>query len=1149
MNIEMIINELEGQGVEFWVEGENLRYRAPKGVIKKESLSQLVEKKKEIIAFVKNKKNADNYPIIIPDLENKNKPFDLTDIQKAYWLGRENIYELGAVSTYYYAEIDGFFDIDKLNNSWQKILDYHDLLRVVIGSDGRQQILKKVPEYKFIIYDLQKDVSCNCKLKEIREEMSHQVLPADKWPLFDIRVAIISAGKMRLFFGFDCLIGDAWSQQKVYEDWIDIYENRSDSLSKSSISFRDYVLAEKDLKKSNLYKKSREYWMNRIPDIEIGPMLPLRKKPAEIEKPKFIRLSFELGYKYWELIKNKASSRKITPTGILLSAFSYVLSNWSNSNKFTINLTLFNRLPLHPEIDDITGEFTSLNMLSVNLSKDKTFTENSLIIQKQLFQDLDNINFGGVEVIRELINCRREFNAGSLPIVFTSGLGLNSNEKIVGLSRLGNINYSITQTPQVWLDHQVYENGGALIFSWDFIEELFPANLIEEMFSSYCKLLKSLSSNDVIWDSILDSMVPSHQKEKRIVKETKGVNLSDYTLNQLFEIQVDRVPENIAIIDSGKTWTYEELDWLSENIAEQLIENGVSGNTLVAIFMEKGWEQVAAVLGILKSGAAYIPIDISIPVERIHAIIENSEAKIVLTQPWVKEVKKISDEVIIMNVVEELENKERINICKHSQRTSDLAYVIYTSGSTGIPKGVMIDHRGAVNTIADINNRFQISERDRVLALSNLNFDLSVYDIFGLLSAGGTIVMPKESKLKDPEYWQELVKDTKITIWNSVPALMQMLVEYNQESSNSLFNSLRLIFLSGDWIPLDLPSKIKKIFHKGRLISLGGATEASIWSVIYPVDDIDPGWKSIPYGKSMKNQRIQVLNESMEECPDWVTGMLYITGGGIAKGYWKDENRTNDNFILKDNGERFYKTGDLGRYLPDGNIEFLGRDDFQIKINGFRIELGEIESALNSHEDVMNSIATVLEFGNKSKVIVGYYEKKKNSDLEKNDLFSLLGKKLPEYMIPSTLVELDKIPLTSNGKINRKELPIPENIKSSKEEYIAPETDLEKELANIVTSIIGSKKISINQKFFDLGANSIDIVRIQAILVKKLKYDISVIDIFENSTIRELAMFCLNKERSKNKNISDSVTEKVKARQVAAAKKRERKLRRVRKTA
>ena len=250
MNIEIIMNELEGQGVEFWVEGENLRYRAPKGAIKKESLSQLVENKKEIIAFVKNKENADSYPIIIPDLENKNKPFDLTDIQKAYWLGRENIYELGGVSTYYYVEIDGIFDIDRLNNSWQKILDYHDLLRIVIGSDGRQKILEKAPEYKFTIYDLQKEVSSNDKLNEIRDKMSHQVLAADKWPLFDIRIAVISSEKMRLFLGFDCLIGDAWSQQKIYEDWMDLYENRLDSLSKSSISFRDYVLAEQELKKT-----------------------------------------------------------------------------------------------------------------------------------------------------------------------------------------------------------------------------------------------------------------------------------------------------------------------------------------------------------------------------------------------------------------------------------------------------------------------------------------------------------------------------------------------------------------------------------------------------------------------------------------------------------------------------------------------------------------------------------------------------------------------------------------------------------------------------------------------------------------------------------------------------------------------------------
>jgi yersiniabactin nonribosomal peptide synthetase len=290
----------------------------------------------------------------------------------------------------------------------------------------------------------------------------------------------------------------------------------------------------------------------------------------------------------------------------------------------------------------------------------------------------------------------------------------------------------------------------------------------------------------------------------------------------------------------------------------------------------------------------------------------------------------------------------------------DIAYVIYTSGSTGVPKGVVIDHRGAVNTILDINQRFHVNSDDRVLALSALSFDLSVYDIFGMLAAGGSIVIPEADKEKDPGHWWELLETRQITLWDSVPALMQMLVEYTSCIPEHIPQSLRLVLLSGDWIPLNLPGKIGELFKNAEVTSLGGATEASIWSILYPIKEIDPGWKSIPYGKPMWNQRFYVLDRQMRICPHWVPGQLFIGGIGAAKGYLNDQEKTNNSFIFHPGfGERLYKTGDLGRYLPDGNIEFLGREDFQVKIRGHRIELGEIEANINAHPGVQEVVVNV----------------------------------------------------------------------------------------------------------------------------------------------------------------------------------------------
>jgi len=286
----------------------------------------------------------------------------------------------------------------------------------------------------------------------------------------------------------------------------------------------------------------------------------------------------------------------------------------------------------------------------------------------------------------------------------------------------------------------------------------------------------------------------------------------------------------------------------------------------------------------------------------------------------------------------------------------------------------MIDHRGAVNTILDINERFRISQTDRVLALSSLSFDLSVYDIFGALAAGATVVVPEHSSTgPDPAHWAELVEKQQVTVWNTVPALMQILVEYVGEERRGMLESLRLVMLSGDWVGLSLPDEVRKQASGAHVVSLGGATEASIWSILYEIGEVQSWWKSIPYGHPMRNQQIYVLNERMEECPEWVTGQLYIGGVGLAKGYWRDEERTQRSFIEHAGwGERLYRTGDVGRQLETGEVEFLGREDYQVKVQGHRIELGEIEAALGSHERVKGAVVTAVGERQGSKSLVAY---------------------------------------------------------------------------------------------------------------------------------------------------------------------------------
>lgn len=447
----------------------------------------------------------------------------------------------------------------------------------------------------------------------------------------------------------------------------------------------------------------------------------------------------------------------------------------------------------------------------------------------------------------------------------------------------------------------------------------------------------------------------------------------------------------------------------------------------------------------------------------------------------------------------------------------DLAYIIYTSGSTGEPKGVMITHGAALNTVEDINKRFKINSKDKVLSISALHFDLSVYDIFGILGAGGTLVLPGEKESRNPQYWAGMIEKEKITIWNSVPQLVEMLVEGVSSLREEIISSLRLILMSGDWIPVELPEKIRRNCNC-EVISLGGATEASIWSVLYPVNNVDPEWKSIPYGMPMDNQSLYILDNNMKDCPDFVPGNIYIGGTGLSLGYFSDEDKTKKSFVLnRHTGEMLYKTGDLGRFNPDGWIEFLGREDHQVKIRGYRVELGEIESNARLNKKVKNAIADAKRTSNGNKVLVLYIVGEKGEELFSEEVMEDLKTKLPDYMIPQKVYFIDSIPVTENGKVDRKNLPFDENLPISQDarDDLEPANETEKTISEIITEISGLKMFGMKESFFDMGIDSVQIVRINNGIKEKLSRNLSVTELFQYPTVSSLAEFILKPENGK----------------------------------
>lgn len=412
--------------------------------------------------------------------------------------------------------------------------------------------------------------------------------------------------------------------------------------------------------------------------------------------------------------------------------------------------------------------------------------------------------------------------------------------------------------------------------------------------------------------------------------------------------------------------TYAELSESALKIAAALKASGVKTKDLVAIVLPKGMNQIFCTLGIQAVGAAYVPVGIHQPMERMHKIFDAAKISAIITDAeHAEQIRKENTAWKVIVVDEALQNtpmsKDEI-----IEDPSLLAYIIFTSGTTGVPKGVMISHRGASNTIRDINERFKLTSNDACMAISELDFDLSVYDIFGMLSLGGKVIVLSEETKKEASIWKQIASDQKVTLWNSVPALFEMFTIVAGDKANSI--PLKTVMLSGDWIPLPLFGTTKKLWPSVQFISLGGATEVSIWSVWYEVHELQPEWKSIPYGKALLNQKIKVMDESGKECATGEAGELWIGGIGVAEGYLNQPKLTQERFPVE-NGERWYRTGDKVRMMTDGNSEFLGRLDTQIKLGGFRIELGEIENVIKKKSNIVNAAAVVVENGAKKEIV------------------------------------------------------------------------------------------------------------------------------------------------------------------------------------
>ncbi|MEO9614025.1 MAG: amino acid adenylation domain-containing protein [Nitratireductor sp.] len=1028
--------------------------------------------------------------------------FLLEGIQQAYWVGQGAELDLSTPATYY-VEVDVPGELKtELTPALQQLLRRHDMLRAVILPSGEQQVLDDVGPYEIEILDL-RDLPATRRrerLETLRTEINTEALPTDLWPQFDIRATQDEAG-LRLHMRFALWMMDGWSFHLLLREWLALCADPASALPPIEMSFADYVEAQGLVRQGPRWRAAWDYWQPRLGDFPGPPSLPLTSRLSLDRRPRFRHVSRTMSAQHWAKIVDICARLRIPPSLLACAVYTEVLSRYAGSGHFAITVLYSGRFQHLPRATQTFGNFGTTILLEVDASRDRSFVERVRGLQRQFWRDAERIEVSGIDISRAMQQRAGTGPGMSVPVTFTAVTGPAGPEATGNPTARIDHDTARLQVPQVYLDHQMhFGDDGSVIFNWDYVEQIFPAGFVEELCRAHRDLFLSLARDEALWNE----RDPKPYKPAPPTPAT-APSAAPERLEAAFERQAADRPENVAVIAGDRRLTYAQLRRLAVATAGELSRRGVARGDLVAVSLPKGWEQIVAVLGILYAGAAYVPVDPDLPAERRNVLFSQSKARFVLTRTPLE--KALAWPAGLQRICVDLVRDDGQDVPPPAEAmATDLAYVIFTSGSTGVPKGVMIDHRGAWNTIVDLNSRFSLQPADRILALSSLSFDLSVYDIFGTLAAGATIVVPDAERAKEASHWRDLVQRHDVTVWNSVPALMQLAVE---GAGGAVMPSLRLVMLSGDWIPLTLPEQIRPAAPAAEIWSLGGATEASIWSVLYPIGRIDPEWRSIPYGHAMDHQSIQVLDADLAVCPPWVPGDLYIGGIGVALGYLGDQAKTAASFIRHPTtGERLYRTGDMGRYLADGEIEFLGRKDFQVKIQGYRVECAEVEAALLAVPEVAAAVVVAVTDGAGTRHLAGYVvPKAAGAPLDPAGLRERLRAILPAYMVPTYFVSLDRLPLSDNGKVVRSALPAPDfGVREATKRSPAPPKDaLEEAIAALWRDTLGTDEVGREDDFFALGGSSFAGMRLMAKLEERFKRRFSFATLVSYPTVASIA--------------------------------------------
>ena len=1008
--------------------------------------------------------------------------------------------------------LTGTLKVPALEQSLQAIVERHEALRTnFITVDGQAlQIIQTQADWQVSVFDLQHLPANEQEIAVQQLAQEHAIQPFDlaNQALFRAKLLVLNNTENVLLVSMHHIVSDGWSMGVFVKELAALYDayaqDKSPNLLPLPIQYADFALWQRQWLQGDVLQSQLNYWQKQLKDAPALLPLPTDRPRPAVQTFGGARQEFALSLELTQKLTQLSQQQGCTLFMTLLAAFDTLLYRYTEQTDILVGTPIANRDRI--EIEGLIGFFVNTLVMRTDLAGNPSFSELLGRVRKMAMDAYAHQNLP-FEMLVEALQPERNLSHTPLfQVMFVLENAPVSELELTGL--IVNLLKEKSTTAKFDLTLGMENTATGLVGVWEYNTDLFDAGTIERLAGHFVTLLESIVANPQQRISQLPLLTQPEQHQLLVEwNDTQADYPQDKCIHQLFEEQVERTPDAVAVVFENEQITYQQLNCRANQLAHYLRSLGVVADELVGICVERSLEMVVGLLGILKVGGAYLPLDPEYPTERLHFMLEDAQVKVLLTQqPLVELVPEHQACNIYLDTDWEKIAQNSKSNPKNSVIPDNLAYVIYTSGSTGKPKGVLVNHVSVVNLYTDFQTKKPLSVGDRCSLWTSISFDVSIYEIFSALLAGASLYIVPELARLDTITFTNWLDSQQICSAYIPPFMLKDFLARLSKTPNKL--SLQRLLVGVEPIQEQLLISLSQRIPDLCIINGYGPTETTICSTLYPLQFQSIGNRNTPIGKPVQNTEIFLLDDQMQLIPIGVIGEIYIGGIGLARGYLNQKELTQKKFIPNPFSDephsRLYKTGDLARYLPDGNIEYLGRIDNQVKIRGFRIELGEIEALFSQHEDVQASCVITREDIPGQKRLVAYVVPQKQVILTTSQLRQFLKAKLPDYMVPNAFVILEALPLTSNGKLDRRVLPMPD-LQSSIGKYVAPRRPIEEMLAQIWAQILKVEQVGIHDNFFELGGHSLLATQLVSRIRKIFQVELPLRDLFATATVGELA--------------------------------------------